>query len=83
MYKFSDSQISQCLIGPIISVEIVKKILADSDLYVNGLIDTEKFSSAFHKILDTELAHVIRENADWACGYLTADKLNSLINANR
>lgn len=83
MYIFSDNEIKQSLVGPLISVNIVKQILADSKIYVNGSIDTERFSEIYHQILDAEHVESPRENSDWACGYLTADRLNSIINDRR
>lgn len=81
MFNFSDSQIQQSLVGPLITIDIVKTILEDREVFVNGAIDTERFSLLYHEILDYKMPLAKRENADWACGYLTADNLNHIINA--
>lgn len=76
-------EIKQSICGHGITVDLIYKIIKESNSLVdNNYIDTEVFSPVFIKYLEQVIPQDLKSNGDWACGYITADNLNRLMNPN-
>ncbi len=86
MKKFtdlSDNDILNCICGQGMTVMLVRKIIAESkSLVKENYIDTELFSKVFIQYLNEVMPEDVKSNGDWACGYITADNLNELMDPN-
>lgn len=79
--ELTDQDILNCICGDGITVAIVKDIIAESNCLVQeSYIDTEMFSKLFIQHLNEVMLEHLKSNGDWACGYITADNLNELMN---
>jgi hypothetical protein len=77
----TDQEIFDCICGPGITVDLVKSIINESNSLINkNYINTELFSAVFIKHLEKVMPSNLKSNGDWACGYITADNLNELMN---
>lgn len=76
-------EIKQSICGHGMTVDLIYKIIKESNSLVdNNYIDTEVFSPVFIKYLEQVIPQDLKSNGDWACGYITADNLNKLMNPN-
>lgn len=79
--QLSEQEINNCICGTGITANLVKKIVVESkSLVKDNFIDTELFSAVYTNHLSQIVPESQRSNADWACGYVTADNLNELMN---
>lgn len=79
----TDQEIFDCICGTGMTVDLVKEIINKSQSLVKeDFINTELFSAVFIKYLEKVMPDDLKSNGDWACGYITADNLNELMNPN-
>lgn len=78
--ELSDDEIATCICGVGMTVDMVRNIIVESNSLIQSTrINTELFSKVFIKYLDTVMPNELKSNGDWACGYITADNLNELM----
>lgn len=78
--ELTDDDISNCICGQGMTVMLVRQIIAESNSLVKeNYVDTELFSKVFIQYLNKVMPDDIKSNGDWACGYVTADNLNELM----
>jgi len=84
MKKFidlSDEDILNCICGQGMTVMLIREIIVESESLVKeNYVDTELFSKVFIQYLNKVIPDDVKSNGDWACGYITADNLNELMN---
>ena len=84
MKKFidlSDEDILNCICGQGMTVMLIREIIVESESLVKeNYVDTELFSKVFIRYLNKVIPDDVKSNGDWACGYITADNLNELMN---
>lgn len=79
--ELTDLEIENCICGSGMTVSLVRVIVDESkSLVTDNFINTELFSKVFIKYLDVVMPEDLKSNGDWACGYITADNLNELMN---